>query len=385
MRNGKVTQAVYLLSLMITPVIFLLTPQIAYDYGMVGVLQFTLASMIGISLFILLRSKFIVRPTSKILLLCIELLFITEALSFMILVTKNLWTRALISGDWGVIILLFTIVFMIIYFLWRKGYTKSITVSVVGLGMIASFLIPSLVYLNISIPTVYSGLHFLAPSSIKLHGTHETLLFFVFILVTFSIPLLYLSGTVRDLLVEGGPYRILPALLWSPLPISLGSLAFVAQAQAIWPKQSDQVGFLVIEQYAGQFGKYLFIITLLAMMIYLLLRMHEELRRVTEKASLWCVVSGTAFLLAHWPGLTILELILGFGMVQVAILPLFFLGHIGEGKEWFTLTAGVTVAILILCLKSIELAILTGAFVSTVVGICFTLSRKERGNGAMEH
>ncbi|MFY0542595.1 hypothetical protein [Brevibacillus sp. H7] len=277
MTQGVGTQIIFVLISWFTPVVFLMVPQIAYDYGVLGILGLVIMQVASFYLFFFWRTRLAARRVEEGLHRLVHFLYLTESVSCMLLAGKIVISQSLWMDSFFFFMVLLIVVFMLLGFA-KNWFVKWIAVGVVVVGMIASFLIPTLVYLKISIPTVYSGLHFLATDMLKL-DVQQTWLFILVLGISILVHhyLFYMYGGVSQIRTPKSFLSyLLASVLFAFVPISLGSLSFVAKAQAIWPELTDHVSLQVIEQFGGQFGKSLFLMALVVTIIYEIFRVKRS-------------------------------------------------------------------------------------------------------------
>jgi len=389
LKHGSVAYTVFMLSNSVTPVIFLLAPQIGFEYGVWGIIAFTLAGMISFPFFSLVSKRIqmaAIRPSFKMF---AQFIFVTQSLAGLLFVAKILWARSIMNNDLVLLLTIIAVVFTAEFALWKRQHYKMVTVSVVVLGMIAAFLIPTLVYLNVSIPAVYTGLHFVSHESLRLDITDGWMLIFIFILLVFHYPCCFLHGGEIPWKEVKSPVSFaLPALMWSFLPISLGSLAFVAKANALRFDYVDHVGLLIIEMFGGQFGKMLFFISILAMLLFALLRLHDQNKSVTRWKWIWVSASIIPIAIVLWTDLTIFHVFLWFGLIQGAMIPVLLMGSREMGNEWIPFLLALSAAIGVAIKINLESAILFGAVVSAMAVIILSSRnhkrKKEKGDQQQE-
>lgn len=357
------TQIINLLIPWITPVIFLLSAQIAVDYGVLGLLGFSMVGILAFVVVYFIQMKFELMNLDEQLKKLIYTLFIMETTICILLVGKILITYISITN-----IAFFFLTSIIVLYL-QKNNKKWVSVSMVISGLMFSFLIPTLVYLKVSIPTVYSGLHFLANEMLRFDNNRTWLLIFILGIILIVHQVLnhafYYGDRVKSR--KAGTFLV-SAMIWGIVPISLGSLSFLAKAQAVWPEQSDQVSILVINQFGGQFGQKLFLVTSIYILIGLLTRMWNNLQ---EKKFLTNLFSGI-LLIVLLPvvtlfQITLLQVIIFFGLIWGPLLGVALWAVNNRAVNRVVLALGICVAGLFTLIDSIEIGIIAGTVFSILI------------------
>lgn len=366
MGQGLGTQVIFILISWFSTVIYLMSPQIAYDYGVLGVIGFAAMGVISFSLFYLWRAKRIHDKPKVWIRSIVHFLYLIETFSFLLLVIKIVLGQSFWAEGFVYISLVCAVSVIIIGFT-RKWFVKWIAAGVVVLGMIASFLIPTLVYFNISIPTVYSGIHFLATDMLRLDAERTWLLIPVMgISILVHHYLIYLHGGVEQIRIPKRFFAYLMAsLLWAFVPVSLGSLSFVAKAQAIWPELADHVSIQVIEQFGGQFGKSLFLMTLVITIIYEIFRIKDaclEFYRLHPKSTIILLLVPVGIILL--PHLTLFDVMIYFSLLWGPLLPVMVWSNQDQRRSLLALAIGVLTSITLALLGKIFVGILLGTLLS---------------------
>ena len=365
------TKIINLLIPWITPVIFLLSAQIAVDHGVLGLLGFSIMGAISFLAIFFLKKRLngiVLGEKLKNLLYTLYVieLIICIGIVVEIIVTEYFFNFVSVS----IINVLFITATTIIVLFLQKFNVKWLSVSMVVGGLILSFLIPTLVYLKVSIPTVYSGLHFLANDMLRFDNQQTWLLIInlLIILIVHQIlqSLFYGKKVVKER--KMGAYLV-SALMWGIVPISLGSLAFLAKAQAVWPEQSDQVSILVINRFGGQFGQTLFLVTSIFIIISLLSRMWTNFKTQSfYKGPLTTILFITIPLIVVISfKITLLQVVVTFGLIWGPVLGILLWSTNHEKVNWIMLILGSTVAILVAYFQTMTLGILVGTLVTGVI------------------
>ena len=354
----------------ITPVIFLLSAQIAVDHGVLGLLGFSIMGAISFPAISFLQRRLHGLALSDKLRNLIYTLYVIEIIICIGIVAEIIVTEYFFNFvSLSIINVLFITATTIVVLFLQKFNVKWLSVSMVVGGLITSFLIPTLVYLKVSIPTVYSGLHFLANDMLRFDNQQTWLLIvnLGIILIVHQIlhALFYGKKVMKERKV--GAYLV-SALIWGIVPISLGSLAFLAKAQAVWPEQSDQVSILVINRFGGQFGQTIFLVTSIFIIISLLSRMWNNFKKQSFYKGPFTTIIYVAIplVIVVMFKITLLQVVVTFGLIWGPVLGILLWSTNNEKVNWIILSLGSTVAILVAYLQSITLGIIVGTIVTSV-------------------
>lgn len=257
-----------LLAKWITPVTFLAAAEATYVYGITGLAGFCVFGAFGFCFIALLCSVPRFRNHSAFLnsgwifflqwAVTLETLFIVFTAGK--LLVQDLF---LLSKDESTIVFMF--VLWILLFIRKHMEFQFVPVLQVGLIMIGVMIVPALVFFKVSIPTVYSGVHFLATEMLQWNSSTGWLYLTAMMVVSTGKilldPITWLICTqIRK--EQQIPAFLISGLMWLFVPMSFGSLAFAAKAQAIWPNNPSNTAPLVIQTLGGGFGFLLFAITL---------------------------------------------------------------------------------------------------------------------------
>ncbi|WP_042354168.1 hypothetical protein [Bacillus rubiinfantis] len=348
----------------ITPLIFFISCQIALDHGILGLVGFSIIGAVSFFIIYFYQKGQTFQQLDRWLHIFIYSLYTIELLTCLLMVGKMFALLFINNIPYYTIFSLITIVAVILIFLRVNQEGQAITTVI--LGLIFSFLIPTLVYLNVSIPTVYSGLHFLANEMLRF-DSRETWILLVnigIILIAHQFLHHYFSpnGKTKEKI---GP-TIISALIWMVVPISLGSIAFLAKAEAIWPEQSDHICILVIQQFGGHFGQVLFLMTNILILIGQGVRMwgnvrSSESQRFPLIALLYTFVP---VVIVTFFKITLLDVLLYFGLLWGPLTGVFLWTSANQLLNRFVLGAGFIVSVVTAILYSLELGIIAGSVFS---------------------
>lgn len=302
------------------PYLFFLTAEISYVYGVAGLLYYSF-SWIFITIavyFIRMKAEYLLKDTT--LFSVLRAIYIIETLTCTFLVFKmlfgeNLFRYTIIT--YIIVIFIVPIVMFYIY-IWNR---KSLIIGTVFLSIMLSFLIPILVYLKISIPTVYSGIHFLYQEMIQLNHLNS-LPTILALSVIFSMQhLIYLKSKHSEEAPSLFSFLITGVIMCC-ITLSFGTISFLGRAQAVLPDLPDRVTIQVVNRFSGQIGQLLLLITLVYLTIFFLIKiipLHRSslnLKSCFKNVLYVCI----GLLLASIFNLTIINTLLIFGFVWASIL-----------------------------------------------------------------
>ncbi|MFE8701573.1 hypothetical protein ACFYKX_13295 [Cytobacillus sp. FJAT-54145] len=362
------TKIIFLLIPWITPVIFLLSAQIAVDYGVHGLLGFSIMGAISFIAIFFLQRKAIFSKFDDSFKNFLYSLYVIE-LCICISIVIEIIIKESFYYFFSIINVLFIIVATVV-FIFLQRINEKLSISIVISGLIFSFLIPTLVYLKVSIPTVYSGLHFLATDMLKFNDRYTWLLVVTLGIILIAHQYLYHMFYYKGLDNQRAFTYLISSMVWLVVPISLGSLAFLAKAQAVWPDLSDQVSIMVINRFGGQFGQMLFLVTSIFIIITLVTRMLKDFRKRSQfKGSLWLFVHFILpVIVAFSFKITLLQVIIVFGLVWGPILGVVLGGSNMRKINILGVIIGFSVSSTLSIIYSLPIGILLGTAVS-----CFIL------------
>lgn len=374
MKDRLATKIIKLLIPWITPITFLLSAQIAYEFGMLGLLFFSFITALSFFIFFFVSNNHIPLKNDVNLKKAIYILFMTEVITCILLVVKKIILN-FPMGYFSIFyyLSLITCLFVISYF--RQKYRKWLSNSMVLLGLIASFLIPTIVYLKISIPTVYSGLYYLAKDMIEFNLSSIWTDFIAWgILIIVHQYLFYIYYIKKNISsYKGGPL-LSASLICLISPISSGSLAFLAKAQVVWPEQIDTVSLMVIHIFGGTFGRAFFVIVSLFILINLLLKIKRSIN-LNFNNGLMTILKFliVPVLVISLLDLTILDVLLFSGMFWGPLLSLVLLsGNLKIGLK-SSYIIGVLTSFVATYLTTLTDGILLGCFTTGCILMFFKI------------
>ncbi|WP_312113179.1 hypothetical protein [Brevibacillus reuszeri] len=359
---------VKLLGLWIGIPCFLASAQASYQYGIIGMLGYSVAGILGL-LFIFMVNRKIIYQRQPLRYL--PLLWVLEDILISVLAGKMILNLIYSINDH--LSIAFVTSFLLLMLAVQFGKPNQASFVIVLLAMSATMLLPTLVYLKVSVPTVYSGVKFLATDMLRLDISSSWSLAGALLVRFMTGSLIHprLGITFHQIKVsKRGLCFCLAPLIWACLPISMGTLSFVSKAEAIWPSFPDQVSVMVVGYFAGQIGIVLLIVTL----IIILITAVPQATLGEQKSAVWMrgaiiLVAGAISLL--FPKLTILDTMLYFALIWAAVAPVVLLiSKLGRGGAaiviiaglttgcFYSLTSGVTIGVLVDVLVSVSVAVL---------------------------
>lgn len=357
-----------------TPFVFFLAAQIAYDYGVLGLLGYSIMWALSFVFVFFAKNKNGILLNNPLLKKIVKSIYRMEITICIFLVIKIILTE-IVPGFLTVInmILLLIIPLFIMYL--NKVNDKLVSIGTILLGIALSFLIPTLVYLKVSIPTVYSGLHFLSTDLLKFDrvATWWLILSIGIILVVHQY-LYRISENEYKEQDKPGPF-IIAGVIAAIVTISFGSISFLGSAQAVMPDLSDRVSIQVIQRFGGQFGQVLFVTIIFFISFFILFEIWQSIRSVTVK-SIPISVGKYLFIpliIILYSDLTIIDIFLLFGLLWGPFLGIIFLPSLSQRKTKILLFFGVTMSFTFAVLNDIPMGIIMGAVTSIIAMIGVSL------------
>ncbi len=324
---------------------FLASSEAAYDYGVIGLISYSLAGSLSFLLCYLAIKRF--RLAGELPLMeRIERVFSGKSLGLVKVLLAFVWLEevliVILAGKiilhllygWSTIVssISMTLFFLLMMF-FRYGNFHQASFVIALLATASTVLIPTLVYLDVSVPTVYSGVKFLATDMLELTKTAGWYL-------AIALFIRFVTHTLLNERVWTIYHQIKPSkrglsfslspLIWAFLPLSMGTLSFVAKAEAVWPIVHDEVSILIVARFGGEFGIVLFTVTLIVILLAIISRYtvdgteQKTVARLVAKGLIILTAGSIALLL---PELTILQTMLVFTLVWAALAPVVLLAR----------------------------------------------------------
>lgn len=305
--------------------LFLAAPQATYEMGIIGLLGYCLAGPASLVCFyfILSKNKTFRAGYGHFILKWFRPFYHWENFLICVIAAK------LIMGlFYNMNLVIFLGLAFILYQFFRLEKQKSVylrSLVMMILSLIAAILLPTFVYLEVSVPTVYSGVHFLAPDMIELAapaGWVTGLILAIRFLAHHMVNVNMRENFLGMKHSKRPAAFAVSSAMWFLIPLSMGTLAFVAKASAVWPASNDEVSIQVIRQFGGQLGLVLLVVTLLVMLVSVLAeQLVSSSRSRGNKAGplmTFVTAAGIAFL---FPQLTILEVMVYSSLVWAVMVP----------------------------------------------------------------
>jgi len=357
-----------------TPFVFFLAAQITYDFGVLGLLGYSAMWSLSFILVFFAKNKNGVLLYNPALKKIVQYIYRLEIIICIFLIIKIILTE-IIPGYLAFIniILLITIPLFIIYL--NKMNEKLVSIGTVLLGITLSFLIPTLVYLKVSIPTVYSGLHFLSPDLLKFDriATWWFILSIGIILIVQQY-LYRIEDVDYKEQYKPGPF-IIAGVIAGIVTISFGSISFLGSAQAVMPDLSDRVSIQVIYRFGGQFGQVLFVAILFFISFFILFKIGQSIKNMTVK-SVPSSVGKYLFIpliIVLYFDLTILDVFLLFGLIWGPFIGVIFYPSSSKNKTKLSLFLGLAMSVSFAVVIDIPAGIIIGAITSISIMISVIL------------
>ncbi|MGE5704706.1 MAG: hypothetical protein ACM32O_19425, partial [Clostridia bacterium] len=254
---------------------FLASSQASYQYGVVGLIGYVAAGIFGFMfVYLWIGQKRGPKPeTPK------TVLFLYRLEGTLVAVLAGKMVLQLVYDVTPLMSIAVVLLFFWLILIFRFGKPNRTSFIIVILSMASTVLLPTLVYLKVSVPTVYSGVKFLATDMLRLDNPVSWYLaaamairFAAHGLVNPDLRTIYfqMKETKRGLAFSLAP------LIWSFLPLSLGTLSFVAKAEAVWPEWPDEVSMLIVGNFGGRLGIVLLTVTLILVLLATMSRYMTE-------------------------------------------------------------------------------------------------------------
>ncbi len=357
-------------------VTFLASSQASYEYGVIGLLGYCLAGIASfLFIYLLLKRNDGMLGRKKEMLEAFKWLCQLENIIIFILAGKMI-----IKLFYGLNIIIAACMLVIFYqfiILARNKNQYPGSLMLVILSLVTTVLIPTLVYLKVSVPTVYSGVDFLATDMLILDEPSSWLIV-VILCVRFSAHNLLneqiwsiyskIKQTKRAL-----SFTLTP-LIWMFLPLSIGTLSFVAKASAVWPALNDEVSFNVVQQFGGQFGGALLVVTLIVIMFSSISTyvIHQESGQFSAAIKVGTEIIAV-LIAAFIPDLTILDVMFYFSFIWAAMVPIFSIKKIPVPPfiVWIAVSACAAAGIYFMIQQGLMAGIIIELFLSSFVTVIF--------------
>ncbi len=375
MKGGLGTQIIKLLMPWINPITFLLASVIAYEFGMLGLLVFAFITAVSFLIIFFISKRPITFVKDIQLRKVIYIIFVTEIFIIILLVSKKI-ILGLHKGYFSIIYILITVLLVSIFYIGNRS-KNWISNSIVVLGLIISFLIPTVSYLKVGIPTVYSGLYYLDADMLTFNLKHVWTSFIVWaIIVTIHQYLFYFHYMKNGVSKLNNKSLLISSLICMIIPISAGSLAFLAKASVLWVDSVDNVSLLIIYEYGGSFGKILFVIISLFILINLFLKVGASLGTYGFKGKLEILYFLTIpIIVVTALDISILNVFLFFAVFWGPLISMIlFAGNLNQGLK-VSYTIGVITALLTMHVSTLPFAIILSCLSTALILLSFKVIR----------
>ncbi|WHY79948.1 hypothetical protein QNH20_12740 [Neobacillus sp. WH10] len=367
---------------------FLVSSQVSYEQGVSGLVSYCLAGLASLfCLYFLLKNRAMPhtpdhmgRGIKPFLLLYYLENFVVSLLAAKLILKLFYNVNIVILA--GLLIVFYQFILLAKS---KNLYIRSLIISM--LSLIATVLLPTFVYLKVSVPTIYSGVHFLATEMLILDDPSRWILGGV----------LFIHFTAHNLLNQN-MWKVftnikqakrslaftISSFIWFFVPLSMGTLAFVAKASAVWPASNDEVGLQVVRQVDGQLGMVLLVVTLLVILFSSLASnlVDKTFARkdIFVKAGL---LGMAAVIVTMLPKLTILDVMVFTSIFWAAMIPAMYLRRTDLSPSWvtaFIILTSVGAGINGMINFGLEWGILFDALISVCLSfLCRGRSSKEKG------
>jgi urea-proton symporter len=363
---------------------FLASSQASYQYGIVGLIGYVTAGIFGyMFVYVWLGRERRSRPTMPS-----PILFLYRLEGTLVTVLAGKMVLQLVYDVSAHVSLAIVLVFLWVILIVRFGKRDRASFVIVILSITATVLLPTLVYLKVSVPTVYSGVKFLATEMLLLDNPASWILtaalavrFVAHGLVNPELALIYRQVKASK---RGLAFSLAP-LIWAFLPLSIGTLSFVAKAEAVWPQWPDEVSILIVGHFGGRLGIVLLTVTLL---LILLATMSRNMTEGTESLKSMELLGRAAMILLAglitllFSTLTILDTMLGFALIWAAVAPAVFWGQdLRSGGGIIATFAGLGTGITYTLDGSLTIGVIAAAVVSLAIVTPISIFQKREKGG----
>ncbi|RST74327.1 hypothetical protein D4T97_011695 [Siminovitchia acidinfaciens] len=362
---------------------FLASSQASYEYGVIGLLGYCLAGLASfLFVYLLLKRNEGTFVHKEQMIGSFSWLYQMENVIIAILAGKMI-IKLFYGLNFFIAACLLVIFYQFIILARNKKlYTGSLFIVI--LSLITTVLIPTLVYLKVSVPTVYSGVNFLATDMLIVDEPSSWLivvvLFFRFSAHNFLNEHIWsIYSNIKQ--SKRALSFTLSSFIWLFLPLSIGTLSFVAKASAVWPALNDEVSINVIQQFGGQFGVALFVVTLIVMLFssisgYIV---HQAYGRADAAIKAGTVIVA-AIIVILFPKLTILDVMFCFSFMWSAMIPIAFLEKkisVPSLFVWITVCVSAAAGISFMLRHGLMVGIIIDFLIALCVMLVYTLIRRQ--------
>ncbi|GIN92235.1 hypothetical protein J6TS1_26020 [Siminovitchia terrae] len=358
-------------------VTFLASSQASYEYGVIGLLGYCLAGLASfLFIYMLLKSNDTMSNHQRDILGAFSWLYQMENIIIAILAGKMIFN--LFYGLNFIIALCMLVIFYQFIILARNKKRYPGSLLIVILSLITTVLIPTLVYLRVSVPTVYSGVNFLATDMLILDEPATWLIVFVLCIRFLAHSLLNENfwGIYSKIKKSKRALSFtISSFIWMFLPLSIGTLSFVAKASAVWPALTDEVSFNVVQQFGGQFGVALLVVTLMVIMF------SSISYYVVDPGYGRAIKSGTVIIAVLisvlLPDLTILDVMFYFSFIWAAMVPIFSVKNISISPSiaWIAVCASAASGIYFMTQQGLMMGIIIDFLLASCLTVIFAVVR----------
>lgn len=354
-----------------TPLVFFLAAQITYDYGVLGLLGYSLMWVLSFIIIyfskhisVFLKEDFILKEIAKYI-------YIFETVVCIFLVIKIILTETYFEYLTLINIALMIVILISIISL-NKLNEKFVSIGTILLGITLSFLLPTLVYLKVSIPTVYSGIHFLSTDLLKFDRSATWLLICCLGIIVVVHQHLYRLVDAQYTEKKRVSSFLIAGIIAGIVTISFGSISFLGRAQAVLPDLSDRVSIQVIYRFGGQFGQFLFISITVFISFFILTKIWKSVKGSNKKSAALFILKyllGPGFIVAYLD-FTLLDVVLLFGLVWGPFLGVILFPTSSVILPRLSVAVGIIVGIVL----SLQFDIPKGIAVGTIITVLIMLS-----------
>lgn len=308
---------------------FLVASQLSYEQGVSGLIGYCLAGLASLfCLYFLFKKRATSHAPDQTARVIQPFLLLYYLENFVIsLLAAKLILKLFYNVNTVILAGLLVVFYQFVLLAKSKNlYIRSLIISM--LSLIATVLLPTFVYLKVSVPTIYSGVHFLATEMLILDDPSGWLLGGVLFIRFMAHHLLNQNIWSVFANIKQAKRSLaftISSFVWFFVPLSMGTLAFVAKASAIWPASNDEVGLQVVQQFGGQLGIVLLVVTLLVILFSSLAGHFVDKTFARKDVFVKAAVLGVAAMIVTMiPKLTILDVMVFASLVWAPIAPVMY-------------------------------------------------------------
>lgn len=364
------TNIIYLLIPFMSPVVFFLAAQITYDFGVLGLLGYAFGWTASFILIYFTRGKIASWKKDEFLKGVVKELYRLEVIVSVFLVIKIIITETLFEYLTFINLVIIVLIFIAIVFL-EKVNKNFVSIGTILLGITLSFLLPTLVYLKVSIPTVYSGVHFLSTELLRLDDSATWIMIGSLGIIIATHQHLYQLIDSHSIKHNRMSSFWIASVIAGIVTISFGTISFLGRAQAVLPNLSDRVSIQVIYRFGGQFGPFVFIAITAFISFFVLGKIWKSITLdVKNKKAI--VPSFIKYFIAPvlvvgYIDFTLFDVFLVFGLIWGPLLSTFIIPSMNQVVKRGTVGIGIIMGLVASLSLGIAWGVIIGAMSTAII------------------